>query len=64
MTELIISYFLDDGAQLLGVERFEGIEEQLIPAFSEGGHKVSVTKFFRGFDDCRWLVKIIGGHPL
>lgn len=62
MKELSISYFLhtddeDTEAQLLGVERFEGIKEKLIPGFEEEGHKVSISKFFEGFDDHRWLVK-------
>lgn len=62
MTDLTINYFLFAGgeeteAQLLGVERFEGIEEKLIPGYSVGGPNVSVTKFFEGFDDHRWLVK-------
>lgn len=67
MTDLTINYYLHleadntDGdepeEQLLGVERFEGIKEKLIPGFSDEGHKVSVTKFFDGQDDHRWLVK-------
>ena len=62
MTDTIIKYFLytnDQEAepQLLGVERFEGIKEKLIPSFSEESHKISITKFFDGYDDHRWLVK-------
>lgn len=62
MTDLTINYFLhsaDNEAEfrLLGVERLEGIKEKLIPSFTEEGHKVSITKFFDGIDDHRWLVK-------
>ena len=62
MTDLTINYFLhteDESSEikLLGTERFEGIEENLIPGYSVGGPKVSVTKFFEGFDYHRWLVK-------
>lgn len=62
MTDLTTNYFLhtedeETEALLLGVERFEGIEEKLIPGYAEEGHKVSITKFFEGFDDHRWLVK-------
>lgn len=42
---------------MLGSERYRGIEEKLIPDYSEGGHKVTITKLFDGFDDYRWLVK-------
>ena len=61
MIKLTISYFLhtDDEVEgrLLGVERYEGIKEKLIPDYSEGRHKVSITKFFNDIDDHRWLVK-------
>lgn len=67
MAGLTINYYLhveaeaaeDGGAEeeLLGVERFEGIQEKLIPDYSEEGHKVSITKFFAGCNDHRWLVK-------
>ncbi|MGE0013299.1 MAG: hypothetical protein AB7S62_13820 [Azoarcus sp.] len=69
MTGLTINYFLHveaeaaevEGAEeeLLGVERFEGIQEKLIPGYNEEGHKVSITKFFAGRDDHRWLVKYL-----
>ncbi|MCH8544218.1 MAG: type II toxin-antitoxin system PemK/MazF family toxin [Alcanivorax sp.] len=67
MTGLIINYYLHSGVgqavdegvggRLLGVERFEGINEKLLPSYDENGHKVSVTKFFEGYEDHRWLVK-------
>jgi uncharacterized protein YifN (PemK superfamily) len=64
MVGLIINYFLHSNAdgegaipELLGVERFEGIKEKLIPAYDAAGHKVSITKFFEGREDHRWLVK-------
>ena len=62
MTDLTINYLLhsDDSeaeVQLLGVERLVSIKEKLIPSFTEEGHKVSITKFFDGIDDHRWLVK-------
>jgi hypothetical protein len=62
MIELIISYFLHSDeeeaeSQLLGVESYQGIKEKLIPDYSAQGHKVTITKFFEGYDDHRWLVK-------
>ena len=62
MTDTIIKYFRytndqETEPQLLGVERSEGVKEKLIPDFSEEGHKISITKFFDGCDDHRWLVK-------
>jgi len=68
MAQLIINYYLHleaeedsedrrEKRQLLGVERFEGIKEKLIPDYDEEGHKVSITKFFEGYEDHRWLVK-------
>lgn len=68
MADLIINYYLhtdkavDTGAeqreaQLLGIERSQSFTENLLPSFEEEGHKVSITKFFDGQVDHRWLVE-------
>lgn len=61
MTTLNLRYYLhqegEDSKQLLGAEQLDSIGETLIPDYSDGGHKVSITKFFNGIECHRWLVK-------
>lgn len=66
MTCLTIKYYLYTEPEpeatsfempLLGIETYEGINEKLIPNYDEVGHKVSITKFFDGYEDHRWLVQ-------
>ncbi|HHA1945019.1 type II toxin-antitoxin system PemK/MazF family toxin [Enterobacter hormaechei] len=54
---MTIKYWLESDGTLLGTETYESITEVTLPIPSEGGHPITLTRFFSGHESHRWLVE-------
>lgn len=54
---MTVRYLLDGNDTLLGTETYQSITEITLPLPDDGGHKITLTRFFSGQTSHRWLVE-------
>ncbi|ELV7529435.1 type II toxin-antitoxin system PemK/MazF family toxin [Edwardsiella ictaluri] len=54
---MTVRYLLEGNDTLLGTEAYQSITEITLPLPDDGGHKITLTRFFSGQTSHRWLVE-------